>query len=67
MKMGQNGWIQKRHVQVVRDRLVAKSETETLTTSEIKLLTALNDEIDGTGSVQVAPRKYPISKFIKSI
>ena len=59
------GWMQHMHIRTVRDRLVTKSETEALTNDEVKLLTALNDELDDNSTVQVTPRKYPISKYIK--
>jgi len=62
IKLGKAGWIQKQHVQRVYDRIVAQ---ENQTNDDATLLAALNDEINGEGALQKAPRKYPIAKYIR--
>lgn len=58
----QGGWMQRRHLRTVYDRLAAK---ETQTSDDLQLMTAIDDELNGDGLVQRAPRKYPIATYIK--
>lgn len=58
----QGGWMQRRHLQRVYDRIVAK---EKQTADDLQLMTSINDELNGEGLVQRAPRKYPIASYIK--
>ena len=62
VKLGKAGWIQKRHVQRIYDRIVSQ---ENHTNDDATLLAALSDEMNNEGSLQKAPRKYPIAKFIR--
>lgn len=58
----QGGWMQRRHLQRIYDRLAAQSEQ---TSEDLQLMTAISDELSGNGIAQRAPAKYPIAKFIK--
>jgi len=58
----QGGWIQRRHLRAVYDRIAAK---EKQTADDLQLMTAINDELNGEGLVQRAPRKYPIASYVK--
>lgn len=58
----QGGWMQRRHLQRVYDRIAAK---EKQTADDLQFMTAISDELNGEGLVQRAPRKYPIASYVK--
>ena len=58
----QGGWMQRRHLSTVYERIAAK---EKQTSDDLQLMTAINDELNDEGLVQRAPRKYPIASYIK--
>lgn len=58
----QGGWMQRRHLRQVYDRLVAQTSH---TNEETKFMAAIADELKDEGLVQRAPRKYPIATYIR--
>lgn len=58
----QGGWMQRRHLKRVYDRIAAK---EKQSSDDLQLMTSINDELNGEGLVQRAPRKYPIASYVK--
>lgn len=62
VKLGKQGWVRREHLETIKNQIMAK---DTQTADDIALLAAVNDELSGAGSPQIAPRKYPLAKYIK--
>ena len=60
LKLGRSGWLEKRHMQPLFDKIIAKDAP---TKEETNLMAALSDAFDSE-PIQRAPRKYPIAKYI---
>lgn len=58
----QGGWMQRRHLQQVYDRLTAQ---ESHTNDDAQFMAAIAEELKDEGLVQRAPRKYPIATYVK--
>ena len=60
------GWVERRHIDSVIDRLTIQSQREKIDTKFLNALVTLRAKIqnDQEGP-QVAPRKYPIARYIK--
>ena len=62
VKLGKQGWVRREHLETIKNQIMAK---DTQTADDIALLAAVNDELSGAGSPQIAPRKYPLAKYIR--
>lgn len=62
IKLGENGWVQKDHMQRIFDQIVASTDTSK---EDSKLLIAISDALSGDKVIQRAPKKYPIARFLR--
>ena len=59
---GSAGWVQRCNVERIQEQILAQDDH---TADDLQLLAQLQNIINGEVPVQVAPRKYPISKYIR--
>ena len=59
---GSAGWIQRCNAERIQEQILAQDDQ---TADDLQLLAQLQNIINGEVPVQVAPRKYPISKYIR--
>ena len=62
VKLGKQGWFLRQHLPIIEQSI---SNEASPTTEDLKLLAAIQDELEGNGVPQRSPRKYPIAKFIR--